>query len=239
MRRHTRFAWLVPLALALLAGCRKEPPPSDSATPKLPVLSPEVGKQLEAIVQSAAVKAAVPQGWTLESLQVQARSIVIRLTGPGGAVASFEMVARDTSGAEQGRWFAYKVPENPPGLKALAEALDAGFSTSPWSVPKHEGISPHPTEEPVAPPPGSGAPPPVPQAPPPPPASPTGTGEPAPAPPPPPPSGPVPAPPPSPAPQSRTPPTPTPAWTVLASAAIQAGVVIGSVVHALRDAWRS
>lgn len=232
-------------ALAGLPGCRDKEPAGDRGTPRPPVLSPEVGKTVEKIVQSASVKAAVPPGWTLESIQVQARSILLKLVGPDGATASLEMRSPDAGGAEKGRWFSYDAPATPPGLKALAAALDAGFTASPWSEPKREGIPPHPGEAPAAPPPGSASPAPseAPAAPPA-PATPAPTGE-APAPEapagagaPPPATAPAPATPPPP-PQSRVRPAPTPAWTALASASIQALAVIGVAGYVLRDETRS
>ncbi len=220
------------------------------------VLSPEVGKSLEGIVRSDRVKAAVPQGWTIESVQVQARSIVVKLTGPGGAGASVQLKAPDAGGAEKGRWFSFDVPDTPKGLKALAEALDAGFASSPWSEPKREGVPPHPGEAPAALAPGA----PVEGGQPPPPAPPVptgGPGSPGPSPsaapgqePGAPPSGsggPTPAAPPSEAPtapspaspQSRARPSPTPAWTVVASASGQVLGLLGVVAWVLRDEWRS
>lgn len=210
MKGRTVIMAIAAVAIAVLPACRSRESSGEAERPPAgpPVLSPEVGRQLEGIVRSDAVKSAVPAGWTLESVQVKARSILLKLVGPGGATASLEMRAQDAGGAQKGRWFSYDAPATPPGLAALAAALDAGFPASPWSEPRHEGVAPHPGETPATPP-GGQAPPAPPQASPGPPSAPAGESPPAPPVPPgtpdPPPSAaptppPVPAPPPPPGP---------------------------------------
>lgn len=234
IRRILGMAVAVGLLTGLMA-CRETAKQEGGAgePPRPLILSPEVGKTLEKAIQTPAVKAAVPQGWVLESVQVQARSIVVKVAGSDGAVAVVELKAQDLGGAEKGRWFAFDVPANPPGLKDLAMAVDAAFNTSPWSEPKREGIPPHPGEAPAPPPPSvapQGGPPSVPPPAPSgePPASPTPPG-----------GGGPPAEAPAPAPQSKARPGPTPAWLVLASASAQVVAVVGVVGSVLYDEMRA
>lgn len=136
------------VALVAAFACRKVQPDSHEKSPPKPkVLAPEVGKVLEEVVRSDRVRAALPHGWTIESVQIQARSIIVKLSGPDGSGATLTLLPPGEA-PEQGKWFSYSVPPNPPGLKALAQAIDEGFHSDPWSEPKYEGIKPPENMEP-------------------------------------------------------------------------------------------
>ena len=229
--------------LVAVSACRGREPessPAEAAMP--PVLGPEVGQAIEALIHSEAVRAKVPAGWTLDSVQIQARSIELKATGPQGATAVATL--KPKSGAEGGRWFSYEFRDAGAVLKPLAEALDAGFESSPWRAPKPEGVPAQPGENSVSPPlPAGVGPTPVPAAKP---AESSGAAPavspgPAPAPAPTTPSeptapaapAPVPAAPAQPHSQSRS-----PAWVVLASSVAQVILVLGAVVSVLRDELR-